>query len=98
MKVLSLIGLMTLLCFVVFACYWSCSTPLPIGQSIAWVAGALLVLALLRMPLVRLGYRHSYWQYLASVLLLPFGGPLLWLHARLIEPFYVRMSNEYREN
>jgi predicted acylesterase/phospholipase RssA len=97
-KLLSLIGLMALLCLAVFACYWSWSIPLRIGQSIASLAGALLVLALLRMPLVRLGYRNSYLQYLASVLLLPFGSALLWLHTRLIEPFYVRMSNEYRKN
>jgi hypothetical protein len=95
-KILSVVGLLALLGLAVFVCYRSWSTPLPIGQSIASVAGVLLVLALLRIPLAHLGFRNSYLQCLASVLLLLPGSLLLWLHTRLVEPFYLRMSNEYR--
>jgi predicted acylesterase/phospholipase RssA len=96
-KTVSVVGLLGLLCVVVFACYRFWATPLSVGKSIACLSGAWLILALLRIPLVHLGYRNSYLQCSASLLLLLPGSLLVWLHTRLIEPFYLRLFNEYRK-
>jgi predicted acylesterase/phospholipase RssA len=97
LKFLSVIGILALLALAVFACYGSWESSLPIGKSIACVIGALLALAILRMLLTRIGYRNSYGQMVASLLLLVPGSVLLWFHTHFLEPLYLRMANEYRK-